>query len=419
MSLRDFLEKLERGKLLVSVEEKVSPEFEAPRMAKQIARPVLFKNVDGKPAAMNVISSREILALALKVKKEELVRYLAGIELEGKTKFVREMPFLEKQLKPDLSKLPVMRHYRADAGKYITAGVVISKYGEEYNASVHRLLVLDKKKLVIRLVAPRHCYLLHKKASKQGDDLPVAIAIGVDPLFMLAACTRVPECREFEYASALARKPLELYDLENGVAVPDAEIVLEGYIDAGERVKEGPFVDITGTFDVVREEPAIKLEKLYMRSDAIYQGILPGESEHKMLMGVPYEPRIYKAVGDVARVRNVLLTEGGCCYLHAIVQIEKQTEGDPKNAIMAAFTAHPSLKHAVVVDEDIDIFNPEDVEYAIATRVRGDRDVLIIPHVRGSSLDPMIAEDGTSTKIGVDATKPLSNKGKFERARIG
>jgi UbiD family decarboxylase len=418
MSLRAFLEKLKQGGLLTNIEEKVSPEFEAARIAKQNAKPTLFKNIAGKQAVMNVISSREILALALGVRKEEMVRYLAGVEPDGKVKIVGDMPFLEKQLKADLFKLPIMRHYRDDAGRYITAGVLISKYGEEYNASVHRMLVLDEKTLAVRLVPPRHCYLLHKRAAEHREQLPVAIAIGVDPLFMLAACTRVPECKEFEYASALAGEPLKLYELENSVQVPDAEIVLEGYIDPELKAREGPFVDITGTLDIVREEPVIKLDKLYMRSDAIYQGILPGESEHKLLMGVPYEPKIYRTVSEVAQVKNVLLTEGGCCYFHAIVQIIKQTEGDGKNAIMAAFTAHPSLKHVVVVDEDIDIFNPMEVEYAIATRVRGDRDVLIISGARGSSLDPVTGEDGTSAKIGIDATMPLSGREKFKRARI-
>ncbi|MEM2934182.1 MAG: UbiD family decarboxylase [Halobacteria archaeon] len=418
MSLRDFLEKLKQEKLLIYIEEKVSPEFEAPRIAKQNAKPIFFKNVAGRQAAMNVISSREVLALALGVRREEIVRYLAGVKPEGEIKIVEEMPFLERQFKADLSKLPIMRHYRGDAGKYITAGIVISKYGEEYNASVHRMLVLDERTLAVRLVPPRHCYMLHKKAAKQRKQLPIAVVIGVDPLFMLAACTRVPACKEFEYASALARKSLELYEIENGVQVPDAEIVLEGYIDPELRAREGPFVDITGTFDIAREEPVIKLDRIYMRRDAIYQGILPSGSEHKLLMGVPYEPKIYTTVSEVAQVKNVLLTEGGCCYFHAVVQIEKQTEGDGKNAILASFTAHPSLKHVVVVDEDIDIFNPLEVEYAIATRVRGDRDVLIIPRARGSSLDPAIAEDGTSTKIGIDATMPLSGREKFKRGEI-
>ena len=114
----------------------------------------------------------------------------------------------------------------------------------------------------------------------------------------------------------------------------------------------------------------------------------------------------------------MFLTEGGCCWLHAVVSIKKQTQGDAKNVIMAALSAHPSLKHVVIVDEDINIFDPEDVEYAIATRVKGDDDIIIIPKARGSSLDPVALPDGTTTKIGVDATKILGKEEKFERVSL-
>ncbi|HML26540.1 MAG TPA: UbiD family decarboxylase, partial [Methanomethylovorans sp.] len=162
----------------------------------------------------------------------------------------------------------------------------------------------------------------------------------------------------------------------------------------------------------------IHITRILHRQDPIYHGILPAGPEHLLMMGVPYEPKIYRAVSEVTTVKNVVLTEGGCCYLHAVVQIEKQTEGDGKNAIMAAFASHTSLKHVVVVDEDIDIFDPKDVEFAIATRVKGDMDVMIIPHVRGSSLDPRGAPDGTTTKIGIDATKVLKQAEMFERAKM-
>jgi UbiD family decarboxylase len=201
--------------------------------------------------------------------------------------------------------------------------------------------------------------------------------------------------------------------LENGVPVPHAEIVLEGYI-TGERAREGPFVDITGTRDLVREEPVIRLTKMMTREDPIYHGLLPAGGEHKMLMGVPYEPLIYKAVSKVAKVKDVILTQGGCWYFHAIVQIDKETEADARRAIEAAFQAHGSLKHVVVVDSDIDIYDPSDIEYAIATRMRGDEDLVIHPNVRGSTLDPR-SVDGITTKVGVDATARLDKLWKFQR----
>ncbi len=133
-----------------------------------------------------------------------------------------------------------------------------------------------------------------------------------------------------------------------------------------------------------------------------------------MLMGIPYEPLIFKAVSKVAKVKNVMLTEGGCCYFHAIIQIEKQTEEDAKRAIKAAFQAHGSLKHVLVVDNDIDIYDLRDIEYAIATRMRGDADIVMYPNVRGSTLDPM-SVDGMTTKVGIDATASLDRLWKFQR----
>ena len=133
-----------------------------------------------------------------------------------------------------------------------------------------------------------------------------------------------------------------------------------------------------------------------------------------MLMGVPYEPLIYKAVSEVARVRNVILTEGGCNYFHAVVQIEKETEEDAKRAIEAAFQAHGSLKHVLVVDSDIDIYSSRDLEFALATRMRGDEDLVVHPHVRASTLDPRSIV-AITTKVGVAANARLERLWKFQR----
>jgi UbiD family decarboxylase len=164
----------------------------------------------------------------------------------------------------------------------------------------------------------------------------------------------------------------------------------------------------------MREEPVVRLTRMMTREDFIYQGLLPAGGEHQMLMGVPYEPLIFKAVSRVAKVKDVVLTPGGCCYFHAVVQIEKQTEDDPRRAIEAALQAHRSLKHVLIVDADIDIHNPVDLEYAIATRVKGDEDIILFPNVRGSTLDPR-SNEGITTKIGVNATARLDRLWKFER----
>jgi len=419
MSFRAFIDQLKENGKLVEIPQPVSPIFEASRIAKTTKAPVLFHDISGSKVIMNLLGSRDELASMLGVPKEEIIKRLSEVSPEGEVRLVSESPTLEViEDQVDLTKLPILTHFEKDGAPYITAGIVVSEYRGTINASIHRLMLAGKDKLAVRLVPPRHTYLLHKKAAEKGEPLPVAIVLGCDPTIIYATSTRVPVGKEFEYAAALRGAPVELFECANGVKVPHAEIVLEGYVDPVERVDEGPFVDITGTYDVVRKEPVIQITRIIHRKDPIYHGILPAGPEHLLMMGVPYEPRIYKAVGEVTTIKNLVLTEGGCCYLHAVVQIEKQTEGDGKNAIMAAFAAHTSLKHVVVVDEDINIFDPNDVEFAIATRVKGDMDILIVPNVRGSSLDPRGAPDGTTTKVGIDATKVLVEKENFERAVI-
>jgi UbiD family decarboxylase len=261
-------------------------------------------------------------------------------------------------------------------------------------------------------------------AKEAETDLDVAISIGVHPTVMLAAASSPPfgVC-EFDVANALLSDTLRLVKCKyvDAYAPADAELVLEGRISASKEVSEGPFVDITGTYDVERKQPVVEVVNIMHRQDYIYQALLPSSTEHKLLMGLPFEAAIYEAVSKVVpKVYAVNLSVGGGGWLHAIIAIEKQLDGDGKNALLAAFAAHPSLKHAVVVDSDIDVFNLSDVEWAIATRFQAGEDLLVIENVRGSTLDASAnQETGLTTKMGLDATKPLSKpKEKFERARI-
>ncbi len=418
--MRDFKDKLAKEGKLIEIERSVGSKYEVASICAEFERkgtkkPVFFHAVDGKhKVIMNALGGREILAELLGTSPAELAPFLAKIGDEGKVKIVEDSPAKEVVKEPDLSELPVLTYFPGDGGAYITGGVVVAELDGVRNASIHRLMVLDDKRLAARLVPPRHLYKMHREAIERGEELKVGIAIGVeDPLVLLAASTRVPPGKEFDYAAALTKEPMELFKLSNGVAIPHAEIALEGFIGK-ERAKEGPFLDITGTYDRIREEPVITLTRMYHRKDPIYHAILPAGREHKLLMGVPYEPLIFRAVERVARVKNVFLTEGGCCYLHAVVQIKKEGEGEAKNAIIAAFAAHPSLKSVVVVDSDIDIFSSDEVEYAIATRVRWNEDVVFIPGAKGSSLDPS-AENGLTTKLGIDATKELGQEARYER----
>lgn len=409
--MREFIEKMRKAGLVVEVKEEVSVDLQAPKMASTTDKLLFFHKIGGHKAVMNLTASRTSLSLALGIDEAKIVKTLADAQFNGK---VVEDGTLPMQ-KPDLAKIPIMHHFPKDAGKYLTSAIVFSRWDGVENASIHRMQVLDSTRVAARLVEGRHTHVMLKKALAKGEKLPVAVTIGTHPAVTFASCTRVPTGMELPFAAELMGGELKVKRCSNGVLVPEAEIVLEGYITC-DLTEEGPFVDITGTYDPVRMQHIIVFTGMYTKPDFIYHGILPGGDEHKMLMGAPYEPKIYKAVAGVTEVRNVVLTKGGCGYLHAVIQIKKSTQGDAKNAIMAAFAAHTSLKHVVVVDEDIDPCNPHEVEYAVATRVSGDRDVMIITGVRGSSLDPCQLEDGTNVKIGVDATMVLGREADFSRA---
>jgi len=372
-------------------------------------KPVIL-TVEGKRVAKNFVSSRDVLARYLGADPRILAVELSRIYEREEKITLREFSELGlKKRKVNMFELPIIKYFPGDRSRYVTGGVVIAKE-EHYNASIHRMMLLDERSFAVRLVAPRHTYLMWREAVENGEELRVAVCIGVHPLFLLASATRVGVGEEFGYASKLMGG-LTLYR-KGEMLVPDSEIVLLGRITA-ETADEGPFVDITGTYDEIRREPILVIDEFYAKEDFIYYSITPGGMEHRILMGVPYEPVIYRFVSNVCKVKNVATTPGSRNYFHAIVQIEKRTEGDAKNAILAALSANPSLKGVIVVDEDIDIFSYEDVDYAIATRFQADRDLVIVKGARGSSLDP--SADETTAKWGIDATKPLKRAKEFER----
>ncbi len=407
MNLRDAIDVAKPTIIEKEIEHDKVVEFL--KQNNMLNKPVIL-NVEGKRVAKNFVASREMLAKYLGVDAYKIAPELCSIEKRESKIKVKEFSELGMDKISDLFELPILKYFPGDGGRYVTAGIVIAERNGVFNASFHRMMLVDYKSFAIRLVPPRHTYLMWRDAVESGEDLKVAVVIGVHPLFLFAAATRVSTGEEFNYASKLMGE-LELYKRGN-LMVPDSEIVIFGRI-TNERSEEGPFVDITGTYDKVRKEPVLVVDDIFCKEDYIYYSITPGCGEHQVLMGVPYEPVIYKFVSNVCRVKNVVMTPGSRRYFHCIVQIEKKSEGDAKNAIMAALSANPSMKGVIVVDDDIDILSYEDVEYAIATRFQADRDLIIVKGARGSSLDP--SADSVTTKWGVDATKPLDSYEKYER----
>lgn len=418
--------KLENTEDIIEINDELSCEFEVAKVLRQYPKDtVILTNVKNSemPVVSGICNTREKIAKSINCEVNEITSKIIEasdnpIKVENFTDFSEY-----NTTEADLSKLPILTHYKRDGGAYITSGVVFARDPETgiQNASIHRMMVLDDKRLAIRIV-PRNLYTYFQKAQKLNKDLEIAIAIGMDAAILLASTTSIPiDYNEMDVANAFKNGELTLIKTESELEVPQADIILEGKISVTETTAEGPFVDLTDTYDIIRDQPIITLSKMHIKKDnPCYHAILPAGFEHKLLQGLPQEPRIYKSVKNaVPTVETVALTEGGCCWLHAVISINKQTEGDGKNAIMAALSAHPSLKHAVVVDTDVDVFDPQDVEYAIATRVKADRDIMIVPNVRGSSLDPVAESDGTTTKLGVDSTKSLKTIEKFERVSFG
>jgi UbiD family decarboxylase len=253
--------------------------------------------------------------------------------------------------------------------------------------------------------------------------LKIAVGIGVHPAVNIAAAYQAAYgVDEMLIANSLLEGKLILSKTSySQVYVPShAEIVLEGRI-LTDKTHEEWMVEMLRTYDFKRKQPVFELERIMFRDNAIYHDILPGYAEHRLLMGLPVEAKMYEYVKNVVpTTQSVHLTDGGSNWLSAVIQISKRLEGEPKNALLAAFAAHPSLKMAIVVDDDISPIDPIAVEYAIATRCQADRDFIIIPNVKGSSLDPSSDQDNLlTTKVGIDATATIhKSKERFEIAKI-
>ena len=269
-----------------------------------------------------------------------------------------------------------------------------------------------------------HAMLYHYPSAKQRrESLPVAIVLGALPDINYVAAANLPYgLDELSVAGGIRQRPVELVRCKTvPLEVPaEAEIVIEGRI-LKDVTHEEWMVEMLRTYDHKRKQPVFELDKISFRDNAIYHDILPGYAEHRLLMGIPIEAKIFDYVKNVVpSTQSVHLTDGGSNWLAAVIQIRKRLEGEPKNAILAAFAAHPSLKMATVVDSDINPADAKEVEYAIATRCQADKDLLIIPGVKGSSLDP--SSDQTNlltTKLGFDATATLLKpKERFEIAKI-
>jgi 2,5-furandicarboxylate decarboxylase 1 len=437
--LRGFLSTLQSDNELVRVKRDVNAEYEIAAVSARLdgKQAVLFEKVRKSKIRVvtNVIATPRRFYLALggsshkshKADVKKNIHSRVSEALHGLSEPIRAQGggLFEENSSGSLYDLPIVTHFEKDAGPFITSSIVFSQDQESgrQNQSTHRLLLLDENNMAIRMVEGRHLHKCFSYARDHGEDLKIAIGIGVHPAVNIAAAYQAAYgVDEMQIANSLLEGNLVLSKTSySQLYVPShTEIVLEGRI-LRDKTHEEWMVEMLRTYDFKRKQPVFQLERIMLRNDAIYHDILPGYAEHRLLMGMPVEAKMYDNIKNVVpTTQSVHLTEGGSNWLSAVIQIKKRLEGESKNAILAAFTAHPSLKMAIVVDDDINPTDPIEVEYAITTRCQADRDLIIIANAKGSSLDPSSDQDNLlTTKVGIDATATLLKaKERFEIAKI-
>ncbi|MFO7662635.1 MAG: UbiD family decarboxylase [Chloroflexota bacterium] len=428
MSFRHFIEKVRQSGDLIEIDRPIDTTYEVANVAHALeGKPVLFNNIKGYPdwrICAGPCSDRKYFSIDLDVALPDLIHHLTQAIANPVPPPVIETAPCQEIIVEDvnLNHLPILLHLPDDAGHYVASNIVIVKDPDlGRNMCYHRLLRLDESTFAARIVENRGTYTAMQKTE---GDLPVAICIGVSlGVHLAASMSPPPGVDELSVAHALSPTPL-VKCLTNDLEVPaDAEIVLEGRITRGLH-REGPFMDLTETMDITRMQPVIEIDLITHRRNPIYHALLPGGLEHKTLMGMPKEPTIFAEVNQVARCTGAAITPGGTSWLHAVVQIDKQGPDDGRLAIEAAFKGHGSLKHVWVVDTDVDIYDPAQVEWAMATRFQADRDLHVYTNQTGSSLDPSgthsPGEKSRTAKMGLDCTIPWNaDRDKFLRGSYG
>jgi UbiD family decarboxylase len=418
--MRRCLDELDAGGRLIRVHKEVDPEYELPAAAKVLHRKygkaVLFEKVKGSdiPLVTYLFPDRESVADSLNFSSQEMFKEWYQRENNQKAPVrVTDSPVKEVIVTEDidLNKFPLVTHSTGDAGRYITGGIVIARHpGEDHlNASWNRLQFVDKDKLHVRMMPPQHLGRYHEVAEAMDQPLPVAVVIGAPPAMMFSAASKIAyERDELEFAGALGDAPLEVTRAETvDVDIPaHAEIVIEGEVLPNVREDEGPFGEFTDGYVPMMKNHVMRVKAITHRRNPIYHNIYAGGREDLFLLGLPIEAEIYKHVKAFApRITGISTTS---FVFNCVIAIRKDNEEQPKNVLLAALASYAWTKMCVVVDDDVDIYNADDVLWAIQTRCRPDRDVIVVPGV--SSYTREDVKELHIGKIGIDATVPLHLK---------
>ncbi len=429
-SLRDWLDHLAARERLTVVKPGIALRFELAAIAKRLdgMRATLFPRPGGHaiPVVSGLVSDRGWMAEAMGVEPAEVLARFQDAALNPipwrETASAPAQEIVHRQI--DLARLlPLPVHNEHDSGPYVTAGLMITRNPRtgRQNVSIHRCQLSGPNRLGV-LLLPRHAHIFFEMAEQGGRPLEAAIVVGIDPLTLLASQAIAPiDVDELEIAGALHRRPLPVVKcLTSDLRVPaEAEIVIEGRFLPGVRELEGPFGEFPQYYGERAERHVMEIDAVTHRKDAIFHTIVGGGLEHLLLGAIPREATLLAHLQrSFPNVRDVHLARGGVCRYHLYVQIRKRQEGEAKNIMFGAFAGHYDVKHVIVVDEDVDIHDSNEVEWAVATRFQADRDLVVIAESQGSKLDPS-TRNGVGAKMGLDATKPLdAPQMRFTRIRV-
>ncbi len=437
-SLRSFLDMVESDfpEEILRIRESVDTRFDMTAIAYELERagrsPIIIferpgrsdgdlgaNGMNGMKVVTNVAGNRKLLAACLGVAPQDLPtafreRCQRYIPCEVVTDAAWNDVVIEGD-DIDLTRLPIPLQFAVDGGPYITAGQVAARdpvTGVD-TTGFHRLMLKGRNRLGVSLHSRRRMFEFQRRAEERGEALPVAVTIGTHPLHYMGSMVYAypPNVRKFEIIGGLFGAPYRV--ARCGVAdleVPaGAEIVIEGEILAGTREPEGPFGEFTGYASYRSTQHVFVAHRVRMRRDAMFQSVVSGMSkDHILVSCITREGEILNALKrNLPNVRAVHVPHTSCGAFQAFISMKKTADGEPQTAIMAAFGTEFYVKHVIVVDDDVDIFDTNDVMWAVATRVRPDKDIVFIPGAKGAILDPTSdPENFTVTKMGIDATRP-------------
>jgi 2,5-furandicarboxylate decarboxylase 1 len=431
-SLRGFLHlvETEHPDELLRIRQPVDLRFDATALVFELEQAgkspvVVFENVDGHGMAMvtNVAGNRKLLAACLGVQPEDLPtafreRCQKYIACETVGRGAWEDVVIEGN-DVDLTKLPIPLQFAVDAAPYITAGQIVARdpvTGVD-TTGFHRLMMKDRNRLGVSLHSRRRLYEYHRRAEQRGESLPAVVTLGTHPLHYMGSMVYAypPHVRKYEIIGGLFGEPYRL--ARSGVAdleVPaGAEIIIEGEILADVHEPEGPFGEFTGYASYRSTQNVFVAHRIRMRRDAMLQSVTSGMSrDHILVSCITREGEILNALKrNLPNVRAVHVPHTTCGAFMAFISMKKVAEGEPQIAIMATLGTEFYTKYVVVVDDDVDIFDMNDVMWAIATRVRAEKDIVFIPGAKSAVLDPTSdPQTFTLTKMGIDATRPTGRE---------